>query len=123
MNFLLNYVFSARYIRFCFFFEFRRFFQCHFFLICFHRSSSQFLLETKRFASIKDSSRFSALCDLPQTFLNFLFLKGFPLRKMAFPVSCWGRMVFKTYAYPFGSFWRCKSGEILTMLFYPWFSV
>ena len=39
------------------------------FLICFHRSSPQFLLETKRFASIKNSSRFSALCDLPDAFI------------------------------------------------------
>ena len=57
--------------------------------IVFTEAPPQFLRETKRFASVKDSSRFSALCDLPETikkfFLNFVFfLKGFPLRKMGF---------------------------------------
>ena len=52
--------------------------------ICFTEAPPQFLPETKRFARVKDSSRFSALCDLPETiksifekfrkkFLNFLF--------------------------------------------------
>ena len=50
-------------------FKDRRFFLCYFFLICFHRSPPpQFLLKMKRFASIKDCSRISALCDLPETF-------------------------------------------------------
>ena len=31
---------------------------------------SQFLQETKRFANVEDSSRFSALCDLPETFIK-----------------------------------------------------
>ena len=35
--------------------------------ICFTEASPQFLPETKRFARVKDSSRFSALCDLPET--------------------------------------------------------
>ena len=35
--------------------------------------------------------------------LNFLFFKGFSLRKMGFLLfSVGGRMVFETYAYPFG---------------------
>ena len=79
---------------FCFFKD--CFFYAPFFLICFHRSPS-ILLETKRFASIKHCSRFSALCDLPETFIkkifekfrkfffvNFLFFKGLRLRKMGF---------------------------------------
>ena len=69
------------------------FFYATFFLICFHRSPPQFLLETKRFASTKDCSSFSALCDLPETFIKkfrkifssaFCFLKGFRLRKISF---------------------------------------
>ena len=40
-------------------------------LICFHRSPPQFLLKMKRFASIKDCSRFSALCDLLEPFKIF----------------------------------------------------
>ena len=45
-----------------------------------------------------------------ENFENFFpqfsaFFKGFPLRKMGFSVvSSWGRMVFETYAYPFGYF-------------------
>ena len=45
-------------------------------------------------------------------FLNFFLF---------FAVSSWARMVFETYAYPFGYFRRCKIDEIL-MSFYPWFS-
>ena len=56
--------------------------------ICFTEAPPQFLPETKRFARVKDSSRFSALCDLPETiksifekfrkkFLNFVFKKNF----------------------------------------------
>ena len=97
--------------------------------ICFTEAPPQFLPEAKRFARVKDSSRFSALCDLPETiesifekfrkkFLNFLF---FFKKKMFFAVSSWARMVFETYAYPFGYFRRCKIDEI-SMSFYPWFS-
>ena len=43
---------------FCFFFKRPAFFLCYFFLICFHQSPPQFLLKMKRFASIKDCSRF-----------------------------------------------------------------
>ena len=91
----------------------------------------------KRFASIKDCSRFSALCDLPETFFkNFFFGKiriffriflfffqRFPVEKDGFlAVSSWGRMVLEIYAYPFGNFCRCEIDEIL-MSFYTWFSV
>ena len=73
--FKLSQVFSARYNRILFFFSRPAFFPSDF-LICFHRKSSQFLLETKRFASIEDSLGFLALCDLPRTslkiFLQFL---------------------------------------------------
>ena len=73
----------------------RCFFYATFLKICFTEAPPQFLPETKRFARVKDSSRFSALCDLPETirnifekfqtfFLNFLFFKGFSLRKMFF---------------------------------------
>ena len=57
-----------------FFFKDRCFY-ASFFLICFYRSSPQFLLETKRFASIKNCSRFSALCDLPENFSLKVFRK------------------------------------------------
>ena len=74
----------------------------------------------KRNVLREDSSRFSALCDLPEPSKNFLknfflhFFKGFPLRKMFFfAVFSWGRMVFETYAYPFGYF----SGAVNLMKF------
>ena len=97
--------------------------------ICFTEAPRQFLPETKRFARVKDSSKFSALCHLPETIksifekfrkkiFNFLF---FFKKKLFFAVSSWARMVFETYAYPFGYFRRCKTDEIL-MSFYPWFS-
>ena len=57
---------------FCFFFK-DRCFLCDFFSNCFHRSRPQFLLETKRFASIRGCSRFSGLCDLPETFIEKIF--------------------------------------------------
>ena len=89
----------------------------------FTETPPQFLPETKRFASVKDSSRFSALCDLPETIkklfgknfsLKFLFfLKGFPLRKMGFRDTCVSLRVF---------FWRSKVDEI-SISFYFWFSV
>ena len=112
------------------------FFLCDFFKTRFHRSPPQFLQETKRFASVKDSSTFSALCDLPETFIkkilgkfrkifsiNFL-LKVFRWERWVFAVSSWGIMIFETSAYPFGYFWGCKIDEILALLsFYPWLSV
>ena len=75
-----------------------------------------FSLETKRFANIKDSSVFSALCDLPEIFIKkiqkiskifssfFCFWKGFRLIKMglfSFPL---GKMVFESYAFFSGIF-------------------
>ena len=92
------------------------FFYATFLKICFTEAPPQFLPETKRFARVKDSSRFSALCDLPETirnifekfrifFLNFLFFKGFSLRKMGF-------LLFSV-----GEEWFSR------MSFYPWFSM
>ena len=43
----------------------------------FTESPPQFLPETKHFASVKDSSRFSALCDLPET-IKKISKKKFP---------------------------------------------
>ena len=60
---------STRYPNFVFFLNWR-FSYATFFLICSYRSPLQFLLETKRFASINDSLGFSALCDLPETFIK-----------------------------------------------------
>ena len=112
---------------FCFFFKDRCFY-ASFFLICFHRSSPQFLLETKRFASIKNCSRFSALRftgDLQlknfsknDFFFNFLFFfKCFRLRKMGFllfPVEEeWFSRYMRIHS---GIFWRCKIDEILTVI-------
>ena len=45
----------------------RCFFYATFFKICFTEATPQFLPQTKRFARVKDSSRFSALRDLPET--------------------------------------------------------
>ena len=61
----------ARYIRIVFLRP--AFFLYDFSLICFYRSPPQFLLETKRFASIEDSLGFLALCDLPKTFIKQFF--------------------------------------------------
>ena len=55
----------------------------------------------KRFASIKDCSRFSALCDFSSI---FCFLKVLVEKDGFFAVFSWERMVFETYAYPFGYF-------------------
>ena len=91
----------------------RCFFCATFLKICFTEAPPRFLPETKRFARVKDSSRFSALCDLPETIKNIFekffpqisVFKGFSLRKMFFVVVfSWGRMVFETYAYSFGYF-------------------
>ena len=94
----------------------RCFFYATFLKICFTEAPPQFLPETKSFARVKDSSRFSALCDLPETIKNIFekfrifssivyFFNGFSLRKMVFfAVFSWGRIVFETYAYPFGYF-------------------
>ena len=46
-------------------------FSMRLFQISFHRSPPHFLQETKRFASVKDSSTFSTLCDLPKTIKKF----------------------------------------------------
>ena len=52
---------------FVFFFKDRCFY-ASFFSNLFSSKLPSILLETKRFASIKNCSRFSALCDLPETF-------------------------------------------------------
>ena len=86
-------------------------------------SAPQFLPETKRFASVKDSSRFSALCDLPEAikkishFSHFLFFfkkKGFSLRKMGFLLfSVRQKWFSRLMRIPSGTFWRCEIDEIL----------
>ena len=53
----------------------RCFFYATFFSNLFLSKPPQFLLETKLFASIKHCSRFSALCDLPETFIKKFFEK------------------------------------------------
>ena len=98
----------------------------------------QFLLKMKRFGSIKDCSRFSTLCDLPETFFKnffrkisnffpdfcFFLKKCFRLRKMGFLLFPVGEEWFSRFLrIPSGIFWRCKIDEILTMSFYTWFSV
>ena len=112
----------------------RCFFYATFKKICFTEAPPQFLPETKRFARVKDSSRFSALCDLPETIKNifekifssfFLFSKGFPLRKMGFYCFQLGKNGFRDLCVSvrvfFGAVY-CKIHEIL-MSFYPWFSL
>ena len=108
-----------------------RCFLCDIFRICFHRSPSLILQETKRFASVKDSSRFSALCDLLETFISKIFKNpppfsvfflSFPLKKMGFLVFPVGEEWFLRLVHiPSGIFWRCTIDEVLTMSFYPWF--
>ena len=49
------------------------FFLCGFFKFYFHRSPPQFSQETKLFTRVKESSTFSALCDLPETFFKKIF--------------------------------------------------
>ena len=66
---------------FCTFFpETRVFFHAYFFLICYYQNPPQFLLETKRFAFIEDSS---ALCDLLETsiFLKFSSFERFSVEQ------------------------------------------
>ena len=77
------------------------------------KSPLQIFLETKRYASMKDSSGFSALCDLPETFikkcfeskyifLNFSLFERFAVEKdvffavgeNGFPVLCASLRVF-----------------------------
>ena len=114
------------------------FFLCYFFLMFSSKPPPQFLLKMKRFASIKGCSRFSALCDLPETFFKkffekfrifpyfsvFFFKKCFRLRKMDFLLFPVGKEWFSRFMrIPSGSFWRCTIDEILTMSFYTWFSV
>ena len=70
---------------FCFFFRDRCFFYATFFSNLFS-SKPQFLLGTKRFASIKHCSMFSALCDLPETFITLAISKCYgKVRVLFFP--------------------------------------
>ena len=69
-------------------------FSMRLFKVCFHRIPRSVFTRNKGFTSFKDSSRFSALCDIPDTIKknlreisNFfpqfsVFFQGFPLRKM-----------------------------------------
>ena len=114
----------------------RCFFYATFFKNCYTEAPPQFLPETKRFARVKDSSRFSALCYSPETiknifekfrnfFLNFLFFKGFSLRKMRFCCFQLGKNGFRDLCVSFRVFFGavyCKIDEVL-MSFYPWFSL
>ena len=127
---------------FCFFFKDRRFFLCYFFLICFHRSPPpQFVLRMKRFASIKDSSRVSAPCDLPETFFKkfsknfeffslFFFFQCFRLREMVFCCFQLGKNGFRDLCVSlrvfFGAVELMKNNVILhlvlCMILLIWFS-
>ena len=54
----------------------------------------------------------------------FCFLKDFQLRKMGFLLFPVEEEWFSRFMrVPSGIFWRCKIDEMLTMSFYPWFSV
>ena len=68
----------------------------------------------KRFASIKDCSRFSALCDLPETFFkkiskNFDFFPYFPVFSKMFPVERDGFLLFLFGEEWFSRFMRIPS--------------
>ena len=60
------------------------FLPCDFFLICFYQSPPEFLLETKRFASIQDYSRF----------FSIFVLLGLQWGKSGFRVLCVSLVVF-----------------------------
>ena len=71
------------------------FFLCDFFLICFHRSPPQILLETKRFASINPETFIKKFFrKISKKFLNFLFEKFSVEKDGFFAVSSWGRIYF-----------------------------
>ena len=88
-------------------------FYATFFLVCFYRTPPQFLLETKRFGSIKDCSWFSCTKRLTGTYKNFVekfrknfssifcFFKGFRLRKMGFLLFPVGEEWFSRLIYAF----------------------
>ena len=108
------------------------FFLCDFFKLVFS-NPRQFLQETKRFASVKDSSTFSALCDLLETFKKVfriffpqfsVFLKVFRWERCFFAVSGWEKNRFSILMrISSGIFWSCKIDQILKLSFYPWLSV
>ena len=95
------------------------FFYATFLKICSTEAPPQFLPETKRFVRVKDSSRFSALCDSPETIKNifekfrkidsqFSVFKGFSLRKMGFLLFSVGEEWFsRLMRILSGIFWRC----------------
>ena len=125
-NFCLKIRFSeAQHAISEFFFKDRRFFYATFFEFVFIEPP-QFLPKMKRFTSIKDCSRFSALCDLPKTFFKKFFEKfrNFFSLFLFFLLFSVGEEWFPRFMrIPSSIFWRCKIDEILTMSFYPWFSV
>ena len=143
-NFCLKVRFSQAQHAISDFFQRPVFFICDFFDFFFIEVPPQFLPKMKRFATLKDSSRFSALCDfkkiagdLQKNFGNFLkkIQKNFSFNFLfVFKVFRWGRWVFLLFSVgeewfsrlmpiPSGIFWRCKIDEMLTYSFYPWFYV
>ena len=128
-NFCLKVRFSQAQHAISDFFQRPVFFICDFFIFFFIEVPPQFLPKMKRFATLKDSSRFSALCDfkkiagnLQKNFRKYfgkifeknskkffpsifcLFLRFSVEEDGFFAVFSWGRMVFETYAHPFGYF-------------------
>ena len=91
---------------------------CHFFPICFYRRPLHFLHETKSFASIGDSSGFSALCDISETFFeNFraFFLNG-PYGFFLLPVR--GKSSFRALSISFRVFF----GTVILIKLQQWCS-
>ena len=82
----------------------------------------QGLLETKRFGCITIVFlSFSALCDLPETFIKTFFWnfeKQLP-QFFVFPKFAVGeKVVFESYAYTLGViYWHCKIDELSTKVF------
>ena len=98
----------------------------------------QFLPKMKRFMTVKDSSRFSALCDFKKIacdlqkyfskifwknfektskniFLQFSFFKRFSVEEgRFFAVFSWEEWFSRLVPIASGIFWRCKIDEILT---------
>ena len=91
------------------------------FLLCFHQSPPQFLLETKRFTSREDSLRFSALCD-------FFRMKKSDFFKNEFLFSAGQKWFSSLPRICTGIFWHCNITKLqgwcpfACLLFYSFWS-
>ena len=103
------------------------FFYATSFKICFHRSLSSMFTRNETFCERKGLQGFRLYGTYrrpsSKKFFNYLFFERFSVEKDGFLLFPVGEEWFSRLVCPFGYFWRCKIDEILTMPFYPWFSV